>query len=199
MTNIPIYGLTGNMGCGKSTVARFLDKFDDIVVFDADKIAKKILCEEQHAKALQKILGPFFFKDNQIALGKMIKIFDDKELLKKLERFIHPLVWEFITKEVETYTGGISFFVVESALIYEAGWQGFFKAVVVVTCNKEEQYYRLREYRKMTNKEIEKRLRRQLPEKEKVSYANFAIDTKCSLTEVVNRTCRLYHRLKERI
>lgn len=196
MKNPPIYGLTGNMGCGKSTVAEFFGKFKDVVVFNADQIAKELLCEEQYSQKLQQLLGPHVFSEGKIDIGKVAQlVFNDYKALQKLESFIHPLTWNSICERMKKHTK-ISFFLVETALIYETEWQRFFKAVIVVMCDKAQQYHRLHIYRGLSDREIDRRLKRQLANEEKMKRADFVIDTTCSLEEVENKACRLYHHLK---
>lgn len=196
MINPPIYGLTGNMGCGKSTVAKFLDKFEDVIIFDTDQVAKRLLCEERHSQELKELLGSSVFSENKIDVNKVARlVFDNHELLQKLEKFIHPLVWQYICEETKKCIG-VSFFVVEAALIYEAKWQNHFRAIIVVTCDKVQQYHRLYKYRNLTDAEIDKRIKRQLLNKEKVKLADFIIDTTCSMEEVEKKVNHLYHCLK---
>lgn len=191
-----VYGLTGGMGCGKSQVAKFLSEFVDVAVYDADKIAKEILCDERHSQELIDILGTNVFSDNKIDVPKVAKlVFNNYEMLQKLEKFIHPLTRQAIQEKIGENTKASIFFV-EAALIYEGGIQKTFDGVVVVTCDKEIQYERLRKYRGINNKEATKRLNRQMPSEEKVKLADFVIDTTCSLEEVKNKAQRLYSCLK---
>ncbi len=210
----PVYGLTGNMGCGKSTVAKFFSEFGDVAVIDADKIAKELLRSEENRLELEKLFGPEVFTDGRLDTKKLGRlVFSDRRTLMKLEDFIHPLARQKIL-EMTSPRPGISFFLVEAALIFETGWHGlkirreidngfawenFFDAVIVVTCGEAEQYRRLRETRNMTDEEIAKRLRRQMPAGEKVRRADFAINTDCPLEEVKRRVENLYCRLKNRV
>lgn len=193
---MPRYGLTGNMGCGKSTVAKFFKEFKDVVVFDADSIAKEILCDERHSPEILKLLGPQVFSDGKIDTRKVGRlVFNDYEALKKLEDFIHPLTWRAISEKERTYRD-ISFFIVESALIYESKTIEIFDGIIVATCDEAEQFYRLRRDRGLTDEEIIKRLKRQLPLAEKVKRADFVVDTACSLPEVGDKIRKLYEYLK---
>jgi len=186
------------MGCGKSTVAQFFREFNDVATCNADDVAKELLCEERHAQKLSELLGKEIFTGDSIDRHKVARVvFHDPQALQKLERFIHPLTWQVICDRVKKYTK-ISFFLVEGALIYEAGWQNYFHAIIVVTCSAEEQTRRLQGRGNVPEEEIAQRLLRQLPSEEKVKRADFVIDTTCSLKEVSSKVRDLYHQLIKR-
>jgi len=196
-----VYGLTGNMGCGKSTVAKFFSEFPDVIIFNADQIAKEILCQKKYSKKLLQFFGPAVFSDGKIDLRKVAQlVFNDFQMLERFENFIHPLTRQSICRKIRKKTreehSKISFFLVEAPLIYEADWEKFFEAIIVVTCTQTEQYRRLRVYRKLSDEEITKRLARQWSTEEKVRRADFVIDTTCSLEEVKKKVQDLYLCLK---
>ncbi len=209
----PVYGLTGNMGCGKSTVAKFFAEFSDVVIIDADEIVKELLRAEENLPKLEELFGPEIFTDGQIDTHKLGRlVFNDRRSLLKLENFLHPLVRQKILERTKTRPG-VAFFLVEATLIYEYEWQnlkiryeytnqsGFswhklFDAVIVVICGQAEQYRRLRETRGLSDEEIAKRLRWQMPAEEKVKLTNFIINTDCPLEEIKRQVQNLYRRLK---
>ena len=194
---ISVYGLTGNMGCGKSTVAEFLDKYLDVAVFDADQMAKDVLLEKQHSDKLIELLGPEIFLEGELSFSNIAEIvFSNKKLLRKYENFLHPLTWESIKEKIEELGSEVSFIVVEAALLYEADWQKFFDKVIVTICNKTEQYRRIRGSMSLSNSEIRKRLSRQLASKHKRRIADFVIDTDCHPIELESKIYYLYCKLK---
>ncbi|MEZ4632954.1 MAG: dephospho-CoA kinase [Deinococcales bacterium] len=87
-----IYGLTGNIGSGKSTVAAWL-KAKGAVVIDADALAREAT---QDPKVLQEIadkLGPELIKDGKLDRAATAqKVFQDKAALNRLNSIIHPWV-----------------------------------------------------------------------------------------------------------
>ena len=209
----PVYGLTGNMGCGKSTVAKFFAEFGDVAVIDADKTAKELLRSEENRPELEKLFGLEIFTDGQMDTKKLGRlVFSNRVVLMKLENFIHPLVRQKVA-EMTKPRPGISFFLVEAALIFETGWQDlkirrerengfiwekFFDAVIAVTCAEPEQHRRLRETRNITSDEIARRLHRQMSTREKIRRADFTINTDCPSEEVKRRVGNLYCRLKNK-
>jgi dephospho-CoA kinase len=196
MPKAPIYGLTGNMGCGKSTIIKLFNEFPDVEILIADELAKEILCQKQHAKKLQKILGQQVFSNGKINPKKVRQlVFSDQLVLKKLEAFIHPLTWLVIKEKVEIINA-VSFFLVEAALLFEANWHKYFKSIIVATCDPCEQFKRINQRDGLLKKEIEQRLAMQLPAEEKTNRADFIIDTTCTFDELKNKVQNLYRHLK---
>ncbi|MFC1700526.1 dephospho-CoA kinase [Patescibacteria group bacterium] len=194
MLKLPVYGLTGNIGCGKSTVLNIFARFIDVVVFDTDKIAKKLL-EDKYADSLLKIVEKDVFSDNKIDFQKIDKIvFKDDQKLKELQNFIHPLVWEFICEDVKK-KGNRTFGIVESAILFEINWDKLFDKIIVVECSHEQQYKRLYE-KGLKKKEIESRIAKQMPIEEKRKRADIIIDTECSFQQLEVKVNQLYCFLK---
>ena len=86
-----VFGLSGGIGTGKSTVAKILqENYADIEVFDSDKIAKKIIEDSEIKNKLKKIWG----ENKEI-------IFENKKKKIAVEELIHPKVWEELDKLIE--------------------------------------------------------------------------------------------------
>ncbi len=194
---VKTYGLTGNMGMGKSTVAKFFAEYSDVLVLDADAVNKIILQDPANYNALVAIVGEDVFESKKLSFPLLArKVFGDVSLLRKLENWGHPRIWAHISNEIERARDRIVFAIVEATLIYEKGNEGRFDGgIIVVYCDKAEQYRRLQENRKLTVAEIEKRLANQMPIEEKIARANFTIDTSNSLADVEAQVAKLYARL----
>lgn len=92
----PIFGLTGGMGSGKSTVSSRLSELG-AEVFDADAIVKDLQKPgEPGHTAMVGIFGEDFLTENEELDRKKIasRMFADNELLESVNRVIHPMVWE---------------------------------------------------------------------------------------------------------
>ncbi len=191
-----VFGLTGNMGCGKSTVAHLLKQNPDIIFFDSDRIAKELLLRPENQRKLQEILGAEILSDDDVDFQKIAEIiFKSPERKQELEAFIHPLCWQVIQERIQRISGGFMA-VVESALIYEANWERYFDAVIIATCDIYEQYRRIFNRSNLSPAEIRDRLKAQLPQAEKIKKARFAIDTVCTMEELQKRVDELYSALK---
>lgn len=191
------FGLTGNIGCGKSTVASLLSTHPDVLIVDCDQIAKDVIVDERHKAALSSMLGAEVFANGQADLAAIAKIiFSQPDKKAQLEAFVHPIVWAMAEQQVNSADKD-TVCVVESAIIYETASQDKFISVIVVTCNPEEQFRRLRESRGMSDEQIRDRLSGQLPSAEKEAQAQFVIHTDCSLDQLKDRADELYRNLKQ--
>jgi dephospho-CoA kinase len=190
------FGLTGNMGCGKSTVAKLLAEYPDVVVVDCDRTAKEIISDPRYKQEINAVLETEVFPLGVVNLKLIAEIiFKGSNKRKLLESFVHPLVWQAVQEKVEK--AGEKICVVESAIIFETQWEDRFAGVIVATCSHEEQIRRLQTDRKMSLADIEARLTLQIPSVEKEKKALFVISTECDLDELRTRVCELYQNLKE--
>lgn len=177
------YGLTGNMGSGKSTVAELLKRHEDICVLDCDQISKEILFDKKNKSKIEKILG------TEISGAQII--FRDPIKKQKLEEFIHPLVWQEVQKQIENGPKD-TVYIVESALIFETKMENNFKGVILVTCSKKEQFRRIKERNNWTDEQINERLKNQISDKEKMKKGLMVIDNNGSIKELKSKVEQIY-------
>lgn len=175
---INAYGLTGNMGCGKSTVAKLLEKRKNICVLDCDQISKEIFFDIKNRPKIEKILGK---KVDEAEI-----IFKDPTKKQRIEKFIHPKVWQKVREEIKNGSKN-TIFIIESALIYETKMESNFKGIILVTCNKKEQFKRIKERNNWTEKQIKERLKSQMSDKNKKKNVFIKINTNCSMKELKSK------------
>lgn len=188
-------GLTGNIGTGKSTVAKLFQKYGANVL-DADKVVHNLLEREDIKSKLVKKLGSDILTSEGKIDRKRIaqKVFKNRELLKWLENLLHPEVY----KEYEKFCkekGGIC--VLEAALIFEKGNQCRFHKTVVVYAPKEIAKERAIKYRKLTEEEFEKRWNLQMDIEKKKQLADFVINNSGSLEETEKQVKEIIGKLRE--
>lgn len=190
------FGLTGNIGCGKSTVAALLSTYPDVLILDCDQIAKEIISSKAHQREINHILGTDVFPNEKADFKAIAKIiFEKPEKKRLLETLIHPLVWSVVDERVAVVCK-TKICIVESAIIFETDNENRFAAIIVATCNPHEQFRRLRDNRQMKDVQIQARFAQQLSSEEKVRRAQFVIHTDCSLGQLEDRVSELYHNLK---
>ncbi|MGO9983359.1 MAG: dephospho-CoA kinase [Rhodomicrobium sp.] len=171
-----VAGLTGSIGMGKSTVARYLrDK--GVRVLDADRIVHDLYSGE--AVPLIEAVFPGTTRDgivDRTALAQRALASD--EALKKLEALVHPLVrrteWRLLLAEQDK---GADLVVVEVPLLFETGAQTLFDAVIVVSAPAEAQRARMAARPGMTPEKFEAIVARQLPDAVKRERADYVVDT----------------------
>lgn len=129
------------------------------------------------------------------ALGCIV--YADPAARRFLDGLIHPLVLAEQEKTVRRVQRGsrIRVFVVEAALTVEAGYAKHFDRVVVVHCGRAEQLRRLMERDGIGRAAALRKIGSQMPAKEKLRHADYAVDTSGTLAATVDQTERVYAQL----
>lgn len=139
-------GLTGPIGCGKSTVAGWLAEFGARAI-DADQIAREVT--PPGSPELASIVAAFgdsvLLPDgalNRAALGRIV--FGDPAALARLEAIIHPAVRPRILAAIaDAERAGAPAVVIEAIKLVVGGLADLCDEVWLVTCGPEEQRARL--------------------------------------------------------
>jgi dephospho-CoA kinase len=140
-------GITGPIGCGKSTVARWLGERAGVEVIDADHEARLVLAPETpEVEAVYRRFGTALRRPNgeldRAALGRIV--FSDETALRDLEAIVHPAVRPRILGAIErARTTGARAVVVEAIKLVEGGLADLCDEVWLVTCDADIQRDRL--------------------------------------------------------
>ena len=99
-----VVGLTGNIGCGKSSLSEiFLS--EDIKIIDADIIARQIYDDEKLLNKIYDVFGTDIRNNdgslNRKALGRIV--FNDDEKLIQLNKITHPIIRQKVSDYIEEY------------------------------------------------------------------------------------------------
>jgi dephospho-CoA kinase len=141
-----VIGLTGPIGCGKSTVAGLLAELGAVVI-DADRVAREVTPPgSPELAAIADEFGPLVLHPDgsldRAALGRIV--FADPAALRHLEGIIHPAVRPRILAEIEAArASGAEALVVEAIKLVEGGLATLCDEVWLVTCSPDVQLARL--------------------------------------------------------
>jgi dephospho-CoA kinase len=140
-------GLTGPIGCGKSTIAGWLGERPGVVVVDADRVARDVLDRGEPAlDAVIKRFGTSLLRADgsldRAALGRLV--FADPDALRDLEAIVHPAVRPRILGVIaDADAAGARAVIIEAIKLIEGGLASFCDEVWLVTCDREAQRERL--------------------------------------------------------
>jgi dephospho-CoA kinase len=167
-------GLTGNIGTGKSTVARIFETLG-IPVFHADEVAKKLLTDESIKLAIQKKFGNTVFT-NEIPDRKKLAslVFNDSEALTFLNSLIHPRVRKEFNLWFERQSNH-PYVIEEAAILYETGIYKEFDKIITVVSPVDLAISRVMQRDGINREEVEKRMQNQWPQDKKVDLSSFVI------------------------
>jgi len=181
-----VWGLTGNIACGKSLVEGFLTSAG-VPVIDADQVARIVVAPGQ--QALTEIIETFgervLNREGELdrtALGDIV--FSDSAARKRLEEIVHPRIHGHIGQTLaQLAEQGTPLAVVSAALMIESGSYQAYAGLLVVSCPEEIQADRLRLRDGFDDAQVTARIASQMPQAEKVALANKVIDNGGSIPE----------------
>jgi dephospho-CoA kinase len=186
--HIPVIGLTGGIGAGKSTVTQMLVERGAAVI-DADKVGHQIYLPDLPAwREIVETFGPEVLNADRTisrqALGKIV--FADPEALRTLNRIVHPKMFDCMAEliaELRT-RGGIKAIIVEAAVLIEANWQPLVDQVWVVVASEAVVIERLAKQRSLSPEQVHTRIAAQLSNDERLKHAQVVIRNDGSLDQV---------------
>jgi dephospho-CoA kinase len=170
-----IVGLTGGIGSGKSTVAAMFQKLD-VPVYNSDDRAKYLMNTSIEIK--EKLIA--LLSDEAYENGKLNrpfiakKVFNDTELLAKLNGIVHPVVRQDFT--VWTKEQDSCYVIQETALLFENNSQNLYDRIIVVTAPKELRITRVLKRDNSTREQVISRINNQLDDNIKIKSSNFVIN-----------------------
>ena len=170
-----ILGLTGSLGMGKSTAARFFAE-EGVPVHDSDAVVHRLYNGEA-ANQIEAVF-PGVTANGKVDRNKLAaRLIAHPADFKRLEGLVHPLV----RAEEEKFLAaaeraGAKVVVLDIPLLYETGAEARCDAVVVVSAPPQVQRQRASE-RGMTDERFEAIIARQVPDAVKRERADFIVDS----------------------
>jgi len=174
-----ISGITGGIGSGKSTVAEFLSRRFRLYRLSADDYVHDLLEPGEAGWEAVHNLYPHFVKTDQSINKALLRenLFNDEILRQNINDAIHPLVQQKISTKIDRkLQEGVSCFLVEVPLLYEAGWQHMFHNIIVVYASKDKCIERIMNRDNVTFSEAEISFTTQLLMADKAELADHVID-----------------------
>ena len=188
-------GLTGGMGCGKSTASRFF-RDHGFRAIDSDEIIRvQILAEPEVVQSIRERFGPEAVGPNGQVNRSVLasRVFADPEALQWLEEMLHPrlfAVWDRLMAEPTRAD-----WVVEVPLLFEKRLEKWFDFTVCITTTSALQLARLSE-RGVSQALAEQRISKQLPLVQKIEFADFVLLNDGSLEFLRSQVERLVEQLR---
>lgn len=190
-----VIGLTGSFGSGKTTVAGIFKALGAKVI-DADGIAHQLFCPDNKIyRKLLSVFGRGIIKRNSLIdrarLGRIV--FSDKKLLGKLNRVTHPEIIRIIRNKIKASSQGV--IVLDAPLLLETGLAKFVDRVIVVDITHKLQLGRIHKRNKLSDREMEKRIKSQIPLRKKLEAADFIIDNSGTIRETKKQVKQIWENI----
>jgi dephospho-CoA kinase len=186
---IPLIGLTGGIGSGKSAVAKCLASLGATVI-DSDQIAHDITVPHGAAIApIQARFGPdLLAADGSLDRSKMRRLaFNDPSVLQSLEAITHPLIHaETLRQASQAHQNGALYLVFMVPLLVESGyWPQIIDHLVVVDCPPELQIERVMQRSKLDRSQIEQIMSKQASREDRLAAADTILLNDGSLDKLI--------------
>jgi len=196
-----VIAITGGMGCGQTSVARFMGK-SGAKIINADEMAKKAIeTNNELQKEMKNTFGKsIFYRNNQLNRKRLASlVFQDESKLQKLNRMVHPRMVELIVEEIEQArsSGKYKIIAIDAALIFEINIENMFDAIVVVAAYMKNRIDRIARRDGHTHKHIADRIRSQIPIEDKIKWADYTIENNGTLKDTEQKTREVYNQLLE--
>lgn len=167
-------GLTGGIGCGKSTVAKVFETLG-IPVYYADDAAKQLMNEDEELK--KQIIH--HFGEESYAEGKLNRsyiasiVFDNKEKIELLNSLVHPVTIadakNWMNKQTSPYS------IKEAALLFESAAAKGLDYIIGVSAPQALRIKRVIDRDNVSREEVIKRMENQVDEEMKMKLCDFVI------------------------
>lgn len=171
-----VIGLTGSIGMGKSTAAKFFAELG-VPVLDADAVVHELY--EGAAVAAIEAAFPGTTADGKVDRAKLgQRVIGDAAAIKRLEALVHPLYRAAERRFLaQAEASGASVAVLDVPLLFETGGDKRVDAIVVVSAPEDMQRARLETRPGMTQDKLAALIARQVPDAQKRARADFVVDT----------------------
>ena len=167
--------VTGNMGCGKTTICEMLIS-QGIPVYFSDNRAKELMNQDQSLiQHIEKRFGKESYRDGLLNRKWLAeRVFKDSKALNDLNNLVHPVVRQDYIEWVNQQSQDVVAY--ESAIVLEHGNEGKFDAVILLSCPEKLRLERIQQRDDLTKDEIRSRTRFQWPDEKKRKLADHVIE-----------------------
>ncbi len=187
-------GLTGGIGCGKSTVTKLFNSLYNIPIIDADIIARQLVEPGQKAFSLiQQTFGGSIISREGLLDRKKLKeiIFSNSDKKQQLEKILHPLIYQRMQSEFDQQTTAYSILCIP--LLMETKMTGFVDRILVIDCPVEIQIERVRNRDQLSTQQIMSIIASQVSREYRLSHSNDIIDNSNSNNPLAEQVKKLHN------
>lgn len=194
-----IIAITGGIGCGQTSVAKFFQQWGARVI-NADRMAHQVVNQDADVKQeIKKVFGNNVYYRNGKLKRKLVGklVFEDESKLNRLNKIVHPRMVASIIDAIEEARDKKRYPIIalDAALIFELNLEHMFDEIVVVAAKMKHRIARISERDGLSEKEIRERIARQIPIEDKCQWSNLVIHNNGDLSDLEQRSRKVYDRL----
>jgi dephospho-CoA kinase len=193
-------GITGNIGSGKSTVAKMLVE-KGAALIDADALAREATNDAEVLEQIQEKLGNDLITDGKLDRAKTAElVFNNPEARKILNSIIHPWVRQKSDEKIrglESSSSPPPVILQDIPLLFENGLEKNLDAVIVVYAPSEIRLARVTSRSSISEEDFYARDAAQMNLEEKLNRADYVIDNSKDLNNLQNQVNQLWTLINE--
>jgi dephospho-CoA kinase len=190
-------GLTGGIGCGKSTATRRFAALG-VPVIDADLIAREIVGVGQAAlgEIVAQFGGQALQGDGSLDRAWLRQaVFGDSQRLQQLESILHPRIRkEILRRMVDYQLANTPYIIVDVPLLFEKGYEQIFDRVLVIDCLPDQQRDRVKQRDGSDVAVIDSIIQAQVPRSERLQRADDILENSGSLADFNDEINKLHEK-----
>ncbi len=185
---VKVLGVTGGIGSGKSLLLEMLSEYEGVSICRADDVARNL--QKKGAICYQEIVTVFgddILDDSKEIDRKKLSalVFADERLLETINKIVHPAVQKQIELELrESTEKGDTLFVIEAALLLEAGYQSICDEIWYVYAEEKIREDRVEKNRGVSRENFWKVLKNQKTHSEFLAECKVVIENNGSQSEL---------------
>jgi dephospho-CoA kinase len=195
MALLPVIGILGGIGSGKSTVARCFGRLGCEVI-DADSIAHELLFESGIIRSLLDKFGPEILNlQGHIDRSKLAaRIFDHPDETAFLNHLIHPRLLQRCQDRINVLHSNpdIRGIVLDMPLLMEVGWDKRCDFLVFVECDGEKRRQRIQENKQLDVEQIKKRENFQISLDKKRQKAHYRVNNNSDESDMAEQVAQIF-------
>jgi dephospho-CoA kinase len=167
-------GITGGIGSGKTSVCRVFNVLG-IPVFSADPVARQIMESDKNIiREINKIAGRDLYKNGTLDRAELASlIFNDSDLLNKVNALVHPVVFEHFNNWVDEHK--TPYVIMEAAILFESGGSNLVDRVATVVAPIEERIERVTRRNLLSREQVMERIRNQMDDESRIKMSDYVI------------------------
>ncbi len=200
--HLPLIGIVGGIGSGKSAVAKRLAEQFPIRVLDADRAGHTALHENEVKTQIRQKFGDDVFDEvgevDRKALGR--RVFGDSPECQQqrigLEQIVHPRIRELLSSQIQSIRDReptVQAIVLDAPVLFEAGWHEICDAIIFIDVPRTIRLNRLQEGRGWSVEELDRREASQISLEEKRARSDWTIDNTSSLDDSVQQFAEFWN------
>lgn len=192
---IPVIGIVGGIGSGKSAIANGLAKARPIAVIDADLIGHQALEQPPVQHRLRDQFGTGIFDGTHSIIRSELaaRVFgstaEHTAAREALQKIVHPVIQQNIEQQIDDirHQADHQAILLDAAVLLETDWKTACDHIIFIDAPRDQRLQRVRETRNWNAAELTRREASQLPLADKQSRADWVLDNSGRLDDAIAR------------